>query len=384
MNQENLKRGYIKLFRTLLDHDFAKERREFSKFEAWIDILFGVNHTPSSCIIGNSTFSCDRGQSLYSLDTWRARWYWQSKRKVRDFLFLLERKAMISYENLGKTIRITVLNYNSYQSSGGANFDNTERASVQFSSEARTVTRSEVVSKVERLNNSKSTTYKDSQNDNKTQAKREQNAKGTDTKREGTQVINLINLINETNENVCNDDTHKIKILESEIQEFRIQWNLLRNTVADLSSACKNSLERVNQLQQGHEANDMERGEYSAVLDLAMMNHNKDVQDYNVSLAKLNKMTELGKFKQKELDALKAGRQYALFSESVFSDKAFFVQSLYMRLQSANVKVSKQELDEIYYRVLSYSDSKQMKSSDWVSESFGWVIKDKVKLKKAV
>ena len=84
------------------------------KFKWWTDILITVNHAPSKVNIGMQLYECGRGQSVMSLSNWASRWK-TSKDKARNFLTLLEKDGMILHESLGKTTRITVCNYDSYQ-----------------------------------------------------------------------------------------------------------------------------------------------------------------------------------------------------------------------------------------------------------------------------
>jgi len=116
MSQGNSdKLGWIALHRKIQDNPLWKEPREFSKAEAWIDLLMEARHDPEpdDVTIGFMTIWCYRGQCVKSLDTWANRWGW-SKSKVRRFLTLLKGKRMIDTENVKKTTRITICNYNNY------------------------------------------------------------------------------------------------------------------------------------------------------------------------------------------------------------------------------------------------------------------------------
>lgn len=104
--------GWIKLHRGITSHWIWKDP---SKLKWWIDILIVVNHAPAKVNIGMQLFDCGRGQSIMSLSSWADRWK-ISKDKARNFLVLLEKDGMITHESLGKTTRITVCNYDSYQS----------------------------------------------------------------------------------------------------------------------------------------------------------------------------------------------------------------------------------------------------------------------------
>jgi len=108
-------RGYLALWRKIQDHPFYKERREFSKLEAWIDILMEVQHDKESkkVIIGMTVLTCNYGESLNSIFTWAKRWRWHES-KVRRFFKLLSNLSQISTKSEGKTTRLTVLNYRQY------------------------------------------------------------------------------------------------------------------------------------------------------------------------------------------------------------------------------------------------------------------------------
>ena len=115
-------RGYLALWRKLSDHPFWKEKREFSKAEAWIDILWEVQHCekPKQVVLGMTHLVCHYGESLKSLETWSKRWGW-NKSRVRRFLQLLENMSQIRHSSEQKTTRITVLNYMQYDPKRNAN-----------------------------------------------------------------------------------------------------------------------------------------------------------------------------------------------------------------------------------------------------------------------
>jgi len=108
-------RGYFALWRKFQDHVFWKERREFSKAEAWIDILWNAQwkDEPQKVVFGMTILTQYYGECLKSNVTWGKRWGW-SEPKVRRFTKLLENLGQISKKNEGLTTRITVLNYEQY------------------------------------------------------------------------------------------------------------------------------------------------------------------------------------------------------------------------------------------------------------------------------
>lgn len=112
--EENYIKGYIALFRSLQEHWIYPNRRKFTEFEAWIDLLLEVNHKPKKVNIRGKIIEVQRGESIRSLDNWALRWYW-NKSKVRRFLKVLQKDSMLRYENETVTTRITICNYDSYQ-----------------------------------------------------------------------------------------------------------------------------------------------------------------------------------------------------------------------------------------------------------------------------
>jgi len=108
-------RGYIAIYRKIEDHPFYKERREFSKLEAWIDILMQVQHSekPIKVLFGMKVIVCNYGESLNSVLTWAKRWHW-SESKVRRYFKLLSNLKQVEVQSEVQTTRLIVLNYSKY------------------------------------------------------------------------------------------------------------------------------------------------------------------------------------------------------------------------------------------------------------------------------
>lgn len=127
--------GWIKIHRSITNHWLYTEKRVFSKFEAWNDILLTVNYTDAKTIIKGSIYEVKRGQSILSLDSWSKRWNWD-KSKVRRFLNTLQLDNMIVIKSDTVTTQLTVCNYESYQ--GERNADETQMKRKRNASETQT------------------------------------------------------------------------------------------------------------------------------------------------------------------------------------------------------------------------------------------------------
>jgi DNA-binding transcriptional regulator YhcF (GntR family) len=118
--------GWIKLHREIKNHWIYTEKRKFSKFEAWTDILLSVNHAQAKTIIKGKLITIERGESILSLDSWGMKWGW-NKSAVNRFFDLLKKDGMIVLQNETVTTRLTVCNYASYQDERNAHETQTKR-----------------------------------------------------------------------------------------------------------------------------------------------------------------------------------------------------------------------------------------------------------------
>ena len=65
-----MKVGYIKLHRSIMDNFLYNEKRVFSRYEAWQDILLNVNFESGKVMIKGKLYEVKAGQSLLSMDSW--------------------------------------------------------------------------------------------------------------------------------------------------------------------------------------------------------------------------------------------------------------------------------------------------------------------------
>lgn len=121
-----MKRGYVKLWRKSLDDPLFKEKRVFSRWESWIDMIMQASGTDRKVknVNGEGVF-LKRGQFMSSERELAARWNW-SKGKTSRFMEKLKmgrgmgRRISVKVDHrysqkMGqpKSI-ITITNYNKY------------------------------------------------------------------------------------------------------------------------------------------------------------------------------------------------------------------------------------------------------------------------------
>lgn len=108
-------KGYILLQRSLLDHWIWDDASKFNYRDAFIDLIFMMNHTDAKILVNHNYITVRRGQHYTSLRKLAARWHW-SKDAVRHYLDLLESDGMCHREKTGNGTLITLVNYDKNQS----------------------------------------------------------------------------------------------------------------------------------------------------------------------------------------------------------------------------------------------------------------------------
>lgn len=106
--------GWIKLHRKIQQNYLWSEKRKFSKFEAWVDILLMVNHEDVKVPLGNELIEVKRGSRITSYWKLAERWQW-SRTKATAFLKLLQVDGMLIVNSDTKKTVLTVVNYDFYQ-----------------------------------------------------------------------------------------------------------------------------------------------------------------------------------------------------------------------------------------------------------------------------
>jgi len=110
--------GWIRLWRQIRENFLWKERRRFSKAEAWLDLLLGTAHHEHEELIGSKLVFVKRGQGVLSARKKALEWNW-ARDSVLAFFRLLERHQMIGREVVhgpkGGYTLLTVQNWPKYQ-----------------------------------------------------------------------------------------------------------------------------------------------------------------------------------------------------------------------------------------------------------------------------
>lgn len=107
--------NYIPISRKIFEHRFWCEDREYSRFEAWIDLIQSARFEDGKKYIGNKVLHLKRGQIHASIRFLADRWGWSTKR-VLGFLELLYEDEMAikeTHKETGHTV-ITICKYDSY------------------------------------------------------------------------------------------------------------------------------------------------------------------------------------------------------------------------------------------------------------------------------
>lgn len=130
--------GWIKLHRQIQDHWLYKERRNFSKYEAWIDLMIMATHKDTKFIHGNELIKLEKGSVVTSELKLMERWKW-GKSKLRSFLELLEKDGMIIKKSDRKKTTITICNYCIYQDSELHNKEQTDHEQTNGRPSADTI-----------------------------------------------------------------------------------------------------------------------------------------------------------------------------------------------------------------------------------------------------
>lgn len=110
-----MKEGYLGVFRKFFDHEFWKEKRQYSKAEAWIDLMQCARYgeKPENLLDKRGAYILEYGDVYISSRYLGERWIW-SRTKVTKFLEYLEKRESITYKK--KDSHRTIINITNLKS----------------------------------------------------------------------------------------------------------------------------------------------------------------------------------------------------------------------------------------------------------------------------
>lgn len=111
--------GWISIDRSIQNHWLFKEKRTFSKFEAWIYLLMEANHSEAKVPIGNQIVTVERGQRLTSILTLSDLLTGHDLKWKPSLTYSSD--GMLEVKTTSKYTLITIVNYDFYQSEQGRN-----------------------------------------------------------------------------------------------------------------------------------------------------------------------------------------------------------------------------------------------------------------------
>lgn len=108
--------GWIKLHRKIFDNPMYFSE-PFTRMQAWIDLLLLANHSGQYFYIRGNRIDVKRGEVAHSMESLAQRWKW-SRGKVLRYISQLENSQMIVQQKSHVITKLSITNYNTYQSDG--------------------------------------------------------------------------------------------------------------------------------------------------------------------------------------------------------------------------------------------------------------------------
>ena len=124
-----LKNGYIKLYRSLLEHWLCQDK-PFCRFGAWAYLLLKAQIQDNKINYKGEIITLRRGTVNQSITSLADEWGW-GREKVKRFLDELKSDGMIDYNATTHRTTITLLNYEVYQVSPSTNRATNRQQTIQ-------------------------------------------------------------------------------------------------------------------------------------------------------------------------------------------------------------------------------------------------------------
>lgn len=107
--------GWIMLHRCIWDCELWVEETPFDDRSAWIDLLLVCTRSTRRVRFGKEVIDLAPGEYVTSQHRLASRWHW-SRKKVSNYLKVLEKLGQITTRKVGLWFVITVVKYTEYQS----------------------------------------------------------------------------------------------------------------------------------------------------------------------------------------------------------------------------------------------------------------------------
>ena len=108
-----MKKGYIKLHRRFFEHALWEEKRNYSRAEAFLDMIQTASFKASKRIINGKLIQLDAGELIASERYLSVRWGW-SRTKIRKFVQLLKEDGMLDQRKDQAETVLNLLKYKDY------------------------------------------------------------------------------------------------------------------------------------------------------------------------------------------------------------------------------------------------------------------------------
>lgn len=109
------KKGWIAVYRSILDNESIWNDKPFARGQAWIDLLLLANHKTKKILFDGRLVEVERGSMITSISKLAERWGW-SRKKAVGFLNVLVEAEMLEYKVVGRKYTVVkIVNYNRAQ-----------------------------------------------------------------------------------------------------------------------------------------------------------------------------------------------------------------------------------------------------------------------------
>lgn len=163
----NTNKGYVKIYRDIMESDIWISKEPFDKRSAWIDLIMMANHADKDLIIGNNVLVVHRGQTFTSMKKLATRWHW-GRNRVYSYIKLLEATGMVYRSKTLNGTLLTLINYGKYQdhkNTSGATYeatpDTTYEATFDTTTDTQTRRIKNVVINDKRMNKKTAAPFED-------------------------------------------------------------------------------------------------------------------------------------------------------------------------------------------------------------------------------